>query len=251
MRGLKGITIMLAASMGPTMAPGAPPEPSAPPAPAPAKAPEKPPAVEYLKAGAYLYNKGDREKASKYFQAADRFRSQLSGNEEIVLEVYLEELENQAKKAQAAAPRTDTAVTPAATTLTPSQPAGINNPGGSAAPGMATSAAAALPTLDPASPDLADRRPSRYASTDPKQRARWLLNEAREQMGLGHYDAAAKKIAEARAMDVKWGFLEETPDKATKLLEKLKSRAPNGPAAPTARALGVRLPDAPPPQAAK
>src|SRR5208283_5374466 len=46
---------------------------------------------------------------------------------------------------------------------------------------------------------------------DVKQHAVWLLHEAREQMGQGNFDAAEKKIAEAEAIDIKWGLFDDTP----------------------------------------
>ena len=41
---------------------------------------------------------------------------------------------------------------------------------------------------------------------DVKQHAAALLHEAREQMAQGNFDAAEKKIAEAEAIDIKWGL---------------------------------------------
>jgi tetratricopeptide (TPR) repeat protein len=238
MSGLRGITILLAISSGQALAFGAPPVPAAPPEKTAQKPAEKVSALEYVKAGAYLYNKGQVDKASKYFQAADRFRSQLSDNEQVVLEVYLEEVENFYKKRPTAS-RVDPAVAPAATTTAaPTKPDATNAAG-----------PAALPGLEPSTPGLEGlRQPSRFNSTDPKQRARWLLQESREQMALGHYEEAAQKIAEAKALDVKWGFLEESPDKTAKLLERVKAKSPKGPPAPSARPLGVRLPDSNAPQ---
>ncbi|WP_406693797.1 hypothetical protein V5E97_22440 [Singulisphaera sp. Ch08] len=245
MGGLRGITILLTISLGQALALGAPPEPAASPASEPEKIQEKPnakpSALEFVKAGAYLYNNGQVDKASSYLKAADRFRDQLTDNEEIVLEVYLEEVENYYKKRTATAtvtptPRVDAAVAPASTTTAASrlEPVRIAEPG-------------VPPRNETAMPGLAGlRQPSRFDSTEPKQKARWLLQESREQMALGHYDEAAKKIAEAKAMNVKWGFLEESPDKASKLLLKVMAKSPNGPATPSVRPLGVRLPNANP-----
>lgn len=248
MGGLRGITILLTISLGQALAFGAPPQPAA--APAPGKTEEtpqgKPSALEFVKAGAYLYNKGQVDKASSYFKAADRYRDQLSENEEIVLEVYLEEVETYYKKRAAAAtaavtPRVDAAVAPASSTA--AAPSRLEN---SRAAELAPPPGreASMPSLEGIRP------PSRFDTTDPKQKARWLLQESREQMALGHYVEAARKIAEAKALNVKWGFLEETPDKASKLLQKVMAKSPNGPSIPSARPLGVRAPDSNPPQPA-
>ena len=55
---------------------------------------------------------------------------------------------------------------------------------------------------------------------DVKQHGVWLLHEAREQMALGNFDAAEKKIAEAEAIDVKWGLFDDTPAKVRNDLNK-------------------------------
>ncbi|AGA28833.1 hypothetical protein [Singulisphaera acidiphila] len=249
MGGLRGSTILLTISLGQALALGAPPEPAASPVPQKTqeKPQEKPSALEFVKAGAHLYNKGQVDKASSYFKAADRYRDQLSESEEIVLEVYLEEVESYYKKrtatAAAVTPRVDAAVAPASTTA--------------AAPSRLEAARTAEPlTIAPLSneaamPSLQElRQPSRFDTTEPKQKARWLLQESREQMAKGHYTEAARKIAEAKAMNVKWGFLEESPDKAAKLLQKVMAKSPNGPSTPSARPLGVRAPDSNLPQPA-
>lgn len=248
MGGLRGITILLTISLGQALAFGAPPEPAASPVPEkPQEKPhEKPSALEFVKAGAHLYNKGQVDKASSYFKAADRYRDQLSESEEIVLEVYLEEVESYYKKRTATAavtPRVDTAVAPVSTTA--------------AVPSRLETARNVEPlTIAPlgneaAMPSLQElRQPSRFDTTEPKQKARWLLQESRELMAKGYYTEAARKIAEAKALNVKWGFLEESPDKASKLLQKVMAKSPNGPSTPSARPLGVRAPDSNLPQPA-
>lgn len=186
MGGLRGSTILLTISLGQALALGAPPEPAASPVPQKTqeKPQEKPSALEFVKAGAHLYNKGQVDKASSYFKAADRYRDQLSESEEIVLEVYLEEVESYYKKrtatAAAVTPRVDAAVAPASTTA--------------AAPSRLEAARTAEPlTIAPLSneaamPSLQElRQPSRFDTTEPKQKARWLLQESREQMAKGHY----------------------------------------------------------------
>ena len=57
-------------------------------------------------------------------------------------------------------------------------------------------------------------------TSDVKQHAVWLLHEAREQMAQGNFDAAEKKIAEAEAIDIKWGLFDDTPTKVRTDLNK-------------------------------
>ncbi len=109
---LRGIAILLTFSLGRAPALGAPPEsPASPAEPATPQeqAPEKPSALEFVKAGAYLFNKGQLDKATSYFKAADRYRDQLTENEEIVLEVYLEKVETFYKNRKAEANATGVA----------------------------------------------------------------------------------------------------------------------------------------------
>ena len=55
---------------------------------------------------------------------------------------------------------------------------------------------------------------------DVKQHAVWLLHEAREQIARSNFEAAEKKIAEAEAIDVKWGLFDDTPTKVRNDLNK-------------------------------
>src|SRR5262249_49853406 len=48
---------------------------------------------------------------------------------------------------------------------------------------------------------------------DTKQKARWLLQLAREQILRKQFDAAANTIAEASELNVRWGYFDETPAK--------------------------------------
>ena len=57
-------------------------------------------------------------------------------------------------------------------------------------------------------------------SADPKQRGRWLLHEAREQIAQGNFDAAEQKVAEVEALDIKWGLFDDTPTKVRNVLNK-------------------------------
>ena len=129
------------------------------------------------------------------------------------------------------------AMTPASPAMTPAavQPAPAMTPAAvQAAPAMTPAAVQAAPAMTPASPAMtpaavqaAPATTSVIQSGDParggagdvaitpevKQHAVWLLHEAREQMAQGNFDAAEKKIAEAEAIDIKWGLFDDTPTK--------------------------------------
>ncbi len=62
-------------------------------------------------------------------------------------------------------------------------------------------------------------------STDVKQRGRWLLHEAREQLHLGNYDVAQRKVDEAEALDIKWGLFDDTPAKVSEEIKKARPKA--------------------------
>src|SRR5262249_40578928 len=53
-----------------------------------------------------------------------------------------------------------------------------------------------------------------------KQKARWMLQSAREQIRQGNYDEAGKLVAQVRTMNVHWGLFDDTPDKVTTDLDK-------------------------------
>ena len=118
------------------------------------------------------------------------------------------------------------AMTPAAVQAAPAMtPAAVQ-----AAPAMT----AASPAMTPAAVQAAPATTSVIQSGDParggagdvaitpdvKQHAVWLLHEAREQMAQGNFDAAEKKIAEAEAIDIKWGLFDDTPTKVRTDLNK-------------------------------
>jgi len=242
MGGRKGFTTLLAVGLGHTLALAAPPaaEPPRVVAGQQAAEPKKVPPIDYIKAGAYLFNKGQVEKAAKYFDAAEKLRSELNENEQIVLEVYREEIEKTQKPGKQTAPTRDASVAPASTVQTPAM-AGSNQPTQTQPQPAAGGVASNNSDMSMPLPGLgALRSQTRYDSTDPKQRARWLIQEAREEMAKGHYEEAERKIEESRALNVKWSFLEETPDKTAKILAKVRAKSPNGPAVPSARPLGIR-----------
>ncbi len=62
-------------------------------------------------------------------------------------------------------------------------------------------------------------------STDVKQRGRWLLHEAREQLHLGNYDGAQRKADEAEALNIKWGLFDDTPAKVSDEISKARPKA--------------------------
>ena len=63
------------------------------------------------------------------------------------------------------------------------------------------------------------------ASTDDKQRGRWLLHEAWEQLHLGNYDQAQRKADEAEALNIKWGLFEDTPAKVSQEIKKARPKS--------------------------
>ena len=94
-------------------------------------------------------------------------------------------------------------------------------------------AAAAAPVPSMAGP-TADNEP--FSRTQPvagdKQSARWLLQQARDLAGQGRYDEAGAKVAEARAMNIRWGLFDDTPDRVTKDIEKSRPKNVSVAAAP-------------------
>ena len=78
--------------------------------------------------------------------------------------------------------------------------------------------AAPIETPAPVAPPRAD-------TTDVKQKARWMLQAAREQVRQGNYDEATRMVAEVQAMDVKWGLFDDTPAKVTETIEKARPKA--------------------------
>ncbi len=175
------------------------------------------PPIKYLEAGARLFNSAvdstQLELAAKYLQAAESFRGQLQPDEQATLDAYLKEL----VKAKAVlanggtAPASPAAASAAAARPQPTPP-GTSQP---AAPAAAPGATAGTRQSPP--------------SFDTRQRARWLLHEAREQLLVGNYDAAQQKVADAEALDIKWGLFDDTP---AKVGEEIKRARPHTTATP-------------------
>ncbi|MGC8642004.1 MAG: type II secretory pathway, component PulD, partial [Isosphaeraceae bacterium] len=165
------------------------------------------PPIKYLEAGAKLFNSGNFELATKYLNAARMYRDQLQTDEQDTLDAYLKEL----SKVQA----------PAAATASPAPAAAAQTPAPAAASGTADrpGAPVARTTIQTGDP-VRGGAGSLVVTADTKQQAQWLLQEAGEQMALGNYDAAEKKLAQAEAMDVKWGLFDITPAKLRAQLMK-------------------------------
>jgi len=168
----------------------APDDAAAAPSMATRQAPPAPP-IRYLEAGANLFNSAQFDLASKYLEAANRYRDQLLPDEQSTLDAYLKEL---TKVQRVTNP-------PAATPASAATPA---------------------PAVGPAQPAASAPMP---VGGDTKQKGRWLLHESREQLLLGNYDAAQRKADEAEALDVKWGLFDDTP---AKVQEAIKKARPNG-----------------------
>lgn len=209
---------------------------------------------KYLETGANLFNTGQFDQASRYFQAAQMYRDRLTPNERIVLDVYRENLEEHLKT-QASTPAiaagqgtsrsasavTDTAVVAASTVghtsgslarrpdeFDPSRPESMLPP-------LPDPVSASVKTMVPAhggSESLLGATEAWRGTIDTKQKARWYLQLAREQMRKEHFDIAAQAIAEARKLDVKYTKFDETPDRLADALQKAEAKAANKTAGP-------------------
>jgi len=154
---------------------------------APAARPPAPvPPVEYLRAGAQLFNNGEYDLAADYLQAARDYADQLTPGEQARLAEYEQAMRQVSGQTPAAS-------NPRAEASRPAQ-------------------AAAAPEAD-------------YPTND-KSAARWLLVSAREDIARGDYATAQGKIDQARRMDVRWRLFDDvTPNKVQKQLDKAKPEA--------------------------
>ena len=184
--------------------------------------PAQPPAppIEYLKAGIVFFNTQKYDKAGPYLEAAHRFRDRLKEKERVVLDVYRDELAKYQRAVKEAAehPATDSDVERTSRLTVDSAL--------SAKPVRVPSAIARMNPDTAANPPRSALATTRVLTKDRKQEARWLLHEAREQIMIGRYDQAAKKVEEARALDVKWHRLEDTPDKVVKVIDYARAHQP-------------------------
>ena len=209
------------------------------------------PPIRYLEAGSRLFNSGNFELAAKYLDAAQMYRDQLQQDEQTMLDAYFKELSRVRASIAAGSTATDgagpamtaasPAMTPAAVQAAPAMtPAAVQaapamTPAAvQAAPAMTPAAVQAAPAMTPAAVQAAPATTRVIQSGDPargeacdvavtpdvKQHAVWLLHEAREQMAQGNFDAAEKKIAEAEAIDIKWGLFDDTPTRVRTDLNK-------------------------------
>src|SRR5262249_31846171 len=156
-------------------------------------APPAPP-IKYLEAGAKLFNNAQFDLASKYLEAASRYRDQLQPDERAMLDAYLKEL---------AKVKPGTHLAPAGGPVPAPQPVSAAPAVTSAA--LANPAAAAVPSADSASVAHG------LSGPEARQKALWLLRQGKEHLLRGNYDEAQKKVEEARALDVHWGLFDDTP----------------------------------------
>ena len=169
----------------------------------PADRPESPvPPGQYVQAAVGQYQAGKFAKAGAYAAAADQYRDLLTADEAATLDRY--------KALLAKVPAVDGAVKAAST----------------AAPASTPSKPAAAP--------IGGSMGRTGPSSDMKQQARWLLATAREQVRQGNLEEADKKLAEARALNIKWGLFElDTPTKLAEGIAKAKAAQPKPGAAAT------------------
>ena len=66
-------------------------------------------------------------------------------------------------------------------------------------------------------------------TADTKQKARWFLKLAREQIFKQQLDAAEQSLAQAAALNVEWGFFDDTPEKVAGALAKARAKAGTSP----------------------
>ena len=196
---LRTLTMLLTLGAWGAATEGAPPDNAAPSAMSTgARTPAPVAPVKYLEAGARLFNSGQYDQAAKYINAAQTYRDQLSPAEQSVLDAYLKEMAN--------------------------PPSDEGNAGASDASVAPASAPAADSSPPPADPSVATADSSSDANMEPKSKAKWLLLTAREQLSQGNYDAAAAKVAQARALNVRYGLFDDTPAKVSEAIEKARPK---------------------------
>lgn len=65
-----------------------------------------------------------------------------------------------------------------------------------------------------------------------KERARWLLRQAREQIAIGNLDEAERRLTDARGLAVRYNlFGEDTPNKVAESIQKARAQAAAAPVA--------------------
>ena len=159
--------------------------------------------IKYLEAGARLFNMPAMptklELASKYLEAADRYRDMLQPDEQATLDAYLKELAKAKSQeandsAAAAAPAAampgqgSAAVRPTPSYVAPKAAAPLTTP---VAAGTRDGLASLTPTAPPAASNRGPAGPDQIGpAVNARGRARWLLHEARENLIKGNYDEA-------------------------------------------------------------
>jgi type II secretory pathway component GspD/PulD (secretin) len=220
------------------------------------------PPIKYLEAGAKLFNNGQYPLAAKYLAAAQMYRDQLTESEQTVLDAYLSESTKpregkpqEGTGASAPETATETAAAPpsgsgagaaegspgsspvspaaAVSDIPPavaSAPSPVEMPPAETLSPPPTAAGAQVPTpAQMMASNAADQTPGtsagRVETTDTKQKARWMLQAAREQIRQGNYDEAGKLVEQVRGLNVHWGLFDDTPAKVTADLEKARPKA--------------------------
>jgi hypothetical protein len=164
------------------------------------------------------------------------YRDRLTENERIVLDDYREKLDAyflQQKQATenpvVAAPAADPGVVAASTV-------GLNPPALEMAGHRDTAAAAEAaaggiaPVPDSPTGSQAFRQAPNTGietingPTNTKEKARWMLHQARDQIRLGHLDTAEQMANEAVTLNVKWGYFDDSPVKVKETLAKARAR---------------------------
>jgi type II secretory pathway component GspD/PulD (secretin) len=146
----------------------------------------------YVEAVVKLCGNGKPADAAPYFKAAEDYADMLSPQDRALLDQYRALVTSAAGSAPA-----DPAVAPAATQPAPTP-------------------SASMPAPAPMG--------GRGTEADNKTAARWILQQAREDIRLGRYDEAQVKIDRVRAMNVNWSLFDDTPNKVAEVLEKAKPR---------------------------
>jgi type II secretory pathway component GspD/PulD (secretin) len=256
---LSTLTILLTLGAWVAATDGAPPDDPTPAAAVPSTRPEPPaPPAQYVKAAVGLYNRGDYAKAAQYFEAADYYRDRLTVEDQQTLDEYRSKMASAA--AAAAAPTT----APTETT-TPGDGSAAGAPVDQATAASAHQSAAMLVMQarqamaqgrrdeglrlahqaenlgasfaaeeDSPAKVLADlggvSAGGPAGSGNPredKQKARWGLRQAREQIALGNLAKAEEYLNGVRALNVRYNlFGEDTPNKVADSLEKARAKAP-------------------------
>ncbi len=264
---LSTLTILLTLGAWGAATEGAPPDDGSTSSPAPPSSRPPAPPVDYLRAGALLFNNQDYELAGQYLKAAHDYRSELSDAEQARLDEYLEAMrtvqgDRSVKPTSGSSTSSMPASAPAATSAQPFGGQAPTGEGGSSreqasalvrqareamaagrvdeAQHLARQADALNVSFHPAedSPGkvLAEIDPRQQAGTYPvesKSAARWLLHSAREDIARGAYDDAQAKIQQAKEMDVRWGLFDnDTPEKAQESLDKVRPQISSAGAAP-------------------